>query len=100
MFPIVSPIFLHPVAHVVYLSPCSLPFVHHPPLKIIYSMQRITRDNKIPQTKSKCMVITISKVTLGDGSIRISLVLLLPGIIHNMLQNSRLPQLQHAGTKC
>ena len=99
MFPIVSPIFLRPVACVVYLSPCSLPFVHHPPLKIIYSMQRITRDNKIPQTKSKCMVITISKVTLGDGSIRISLVLL-PGIIHSMLQNSRLPQLQRAGTKC
>jgi len=45
------------------------------------------------------MVITISKVTLGDGSIRISLVLL-PGIIHSMLQNSRLPQLQRAGTKC
>jgi len=46
------------------------------------------------------MVITISKVTLGDGSIRISLVVVLPGIIHNMLQNSPLPQLQHAGTKC
>ena len=74
MLPIVSPIFLHLVAHVVYLSPCPLLFVHHPPLQIIYSTQRITRDNKIPNTKSKCMVITISKVTLGDGSIRISLV--------------------------
>jgi len=50
MFPIVSPIFLRPVAHVEYLSPCSLPFVHHPTLKIMYSIPFHYASERCPST--------------------------------------------------